>query len=327
MNIGILGAGSMGATHARSFAKLPGVRVAAMSSRSAAKASQIAGQVGARAETDDRAIIDDPGIDAISITLPTHLHRSATIAALQAGKQVLLEKPFALTLEDCDVMMSAQRQAGANLMIGHTLRFWPEYVALKRLIDTGALGAPVTATATRLSQKPVWATWYDDPAQSGGTVMDLMIHDYDALNWMLGAPLSVYARGQRAAPGLWTQAMVTVDYGRARGTAEGSHLLPPDYPFTMTLRVVCERGVVDYIGRGAASTLTVHEPGRSYALPFDGDNAYDRQAAYFFECVQRKRQPDQGTPEQARLAVAVALGVRRSLESGRVEQMPAGAGA
>jgi UDP-N-acetylglucosamine 3-dehydrogenase len=74
MKIGILGSGFMGATHARAYAKIPGVSVVAVSSRQLDKAAKLATEVGARATTDDRSIIEDPSIDIISNTLPTHLH-------------------------------------------------------------------------------------------------------------------------------------------------------------------------------------------------------------------------------------------------------------
>src|SRR5262245_53640257 len=117
MKIGILGSGFMGGTHARAYAKIPGVSVAAVSSRHLAKAEKLAGEVGARATTDDRSIIEDPAIEAISNTLPTPLHPEATIAALRAGKHVLLEKPFALTAAQCDGMIAAAKETGKTLMV------------------------------------------------------------------------------------------------------------------------------------------------------------------------------------------------------------------
>src|SRR5262245_14946088 len=109
MKIGILGSGFMGTTHARAYAKIPGVTIAAVSSRHLAKAENLAKEVAGRATTDDRSVIEDPTIDAISNTLPTHLHAEATIAALNAGKHVLLEKPLALTAAGCDGMIATAK--------------------------------------------------------------------------------------------------------------------------------------------------------------------------------------------------------------------------
>ena len=326
MKIGILGSGFMGGTHARAFAKIPGVSVAAVSSRHIEKAEKLATEVGARGTTDDRSIIEDPSIDAISNTLPTHLHAPATIAALQAGKHVLLEKPFALTAGNCDGMIAAAQETDRTLMVAHVLRFWGEYVSLVDFVDAGKLGNPISAVATRLSQMPAWADWFANPAWSGGAVLDLCVHDFDAVNWLLGAPKSVYARGRELKPGLWNDVHAIVDYGHANAIVDGSEFMPQGYPFTAALKVLCEGGVVEFMFRaggvsvemGGGASLTVHEAGKSYALTAGPGDAYDNQAAYFVDCVRNGVKPALGTPEQARLAVATADAARRSLESGAV---------
>jgi UDP-N-acetylglucosamine 3-dehydrogenase len=330
MKIGILGAGFMGTTHARAYAKIPGVSIAAVSSRRLEKAEKLASEVGARATTDDRSIIEDPSIEAISNTLPTPLHAEPTIAALRAGKHVLLEKPLALQAAEGDGMIAVAQQTGKTLMIAHVLRFWGEYVALAEFVHAGKLGKPISATAARLSQFPSWGgEWFLDPAWSGGAVLDLCVHDFDVLNWVLGAPRSVYARGREMRPGLWNDVHALVDYGGASGAVEGSQFLPQDYPFTSTLKVLCEGGVIELVFRaggisvemGGGASLTVHEAGKAYPLAPKPGDAYDNQAAYFVDCVRNGVTPALGTPGQARLAVAVANAARLSLESGRVESL------
>ena len=326
MKIGILGSGFMGGTHARAYAKIPGVKIAAVSSRHLGKAEKLAGEIGARATTDDRSIIEDPSIDAISNTLPTHLHAETTTAALRAGKHVLLEKPFALTAADCDGMIAGARETGRTLMVAHVLRFWGEYVSLVEFVQAGNLGQPISAVATRLSQLPGWSEWFLNPAWSGGAVLDLCVHDFDALNWLFGAPRTVYARGRELKPHLWNDIHAVVDYGSVNGFVDGSEFMPQSYPFTAALKVLCEGGVVEFLFRaggvsvemGGGASLIVHEAGRSYPLtPRPGD-AYENQAAYFVDCVRKGLKPELGTPEQARLAVATAQAARRSLESGAV---------
>ena len=314
----------MGRAHAKAFAKLDGVRVAAISSRSIENAQRLAAEVGAASTTDDMAIITDPTINAVAITLPTHLHTQYTVAALRAGKPVLLEKPFALTVADCDAMLAAQRETGTPLMIAHVLRFWPEYVALVNFVKSGALGQPLSAVASRLASPP-GASWFRNPEQSGGAVLDLMIHDLDALNWVLGQPKTVYARGHLAAPGLWNDVHCMLDYDGNQGSIEASQFYPKDFPFTMALKVLCERGAVEFSFRGgsylsaaAQVSLMAYEAGKAYALAVEHGDAYERQIAYFVSCVHEGRAFEQGTPEQARLAVACSVAARQSLESGEV---------
>ncbi len=329
LKVGVLGAGFMGGTHARAFAKLPDVQVVGVSSRSAEKAAALADEVGARPFTDAMALATDPQVNAVSVTLPTHLHQEYTLAALNAGKPVLLEKPMGLAVEECDAMILAAKQSGQILMLAHVLRFWPEYVALVDFVKSGQLGAPLSATASRLSGRPTWGDWFANPEWTGGAVHDLQIHDLDTLNWLFGTPKSVYARGQRGAPGGWDHALTLVDYGDVQCFAEGSVLMPDGYPFTMTLWVLCEKGSVEFTFRaggtgvetGAASgtSLMVYQTGKDpRPLPAPGGDAYQAQVAYFVECVREKRLPERGTPEQGRLAVKTALAARESLETNQV---------
>jgi predicted dehydrogenase len=329
MRIGILGSGFMGTTHARAYAKIPGVTIAAVSSRNLDKAEKLAKEFGARATIDDRSIIDDPSIEAISNTLPTHLHSRTTIAALRAGKHVLLEKPFALTIADCDDMVATAKETDRTLMVAHVLRFWNEYVSLVELVHSGKLGKPISAVATRLSQLPGWAAWFLNPSWSGGAVLDLCVHDFDALNWLFGTPQSVYARGKELKPGLWNDIHAVVDYGLTNGTVEGSEFMPQGYPFTATMKVLCEKGVVEFmfqaggvsVEMGGGASLIVHEAGKAYSLEAGPGDAYENQASYFVDCLRKGIEPTLGTSEQARLAVATANAVRRSLENGAVTSL------
>jgi predicted dehydrogenase len=320
----------MGATHARAFAKQPGVRVVGVSSQTPAKAATLAREVGAEPFADARALLDDPRVEAISVTLPTHLHREYTVAALAAGKHVLLEKPMGLTVADCDAMIEAERTSGRVLMIAHVLRFWPEYQALAAAVQGGELGRPLSASATRLITRPTWGSWFDDPAKSGGAALDLHIHDLDTLNWLLGEPRAVYARGQRGPSGAWDHMLTTVDYGAAQGMAEGSALMPASFPFTMALRVICERGAAELSFRAAGAQ--VDSPAEARLLAYAGDgpprqlavapgDAYEREVAAFVECVRAGQPPAQGTSAQARLAVRLALAARDSAETGLVVQL------
>ncbi len=326
VRIGILGSGFMGGTHARAYAKVPGVEIVAVSSRHLDKAEKLAAEVGAKATTDDRAIIEDPTIDAISNTLPTNLHPDSTIAALNAGKHVLLEKPFALTGPDCDGMIATAGSTGKILMLAHVCRFWGEYGSLVDFVHAGKLGKPISAVASRLSQLPAWADWFVDPALSGGAVLDLSVHDFDVVNWVLGTPKTVYARGKEARPGLWNDIQASVDYGDASGLVEGSEFMPADYPFSCGLKVLCEGGVIEFrfqaggasVEMGGGSSLTVHEPGKAYPLDPKPGDAYDNQIACFVECVREGRAPTLGTPEQGRLAVRTANAARESMETGAV---------
>ena len=240
ITVAILGGGFMGASHAANYRAL-GERVRVKYVASRTRGAQVAEQVGAEFTTDLDAAIRDPEVDAVDVCLPTPLHRSAAEAALAAGKHVLLEKPIALTAEDADAIVAAAGASDRVFMVGLTLRFWPEYVELQRRVAAGELGRPLAVQASRLSPPPDWNDWMADASQSGGAAVDLMVHDFDQLNWLLGRPRRVFARSP--APG---HVHALVEYDGAQGIVEGSLAMPKSYPFSSNVRVLCEGGVAEY---------------------------------------------------------------------------------
>ena len=208
------------------------------------------------------------------------------------------------------------------------LRFWPEYVELRRLVERGELGKPRAVFAQRLSPPADWADWLGDREQSGGTAVDLLIHDFDQMNDLLGTPRSVYA--SEPEPG---HVHAIVEYDGASGIAEGSMAMPRSYPFSSDIRVLGERGAAEYAfsaapveGEGNIGASSSARGLRVY--PIDGDmrvedvesaDPWGPEIEYFVSCLEAGRHPEQGTGEQARLALAVSLAANRSLESGRPE--------
>ena len=329
VNVAILGAGFMGSAHAANYRALEGrVRVKTVASQTLERASRVAESVGAQATTDLDATIRDPEVDAVDICLPTLLHREMAERAFAADKDVFLEKPIALTPEDADAIIRGANESGRLFMVGLVLRFWPEYVELQRLVASTELGQPLVVSAHRLSPPADWNDWMKDEAQSGGVAVDLAIHDFDQLNWLLGEPRRVFARASR--PG---HLVATVEYDRAHGVVEGSMLMPKTYPFSSNIRVLCERGVAEY-GFSAAPAEDGGNIGASDTLrglrlyPAEGEpttvdvesaDPWRPEIAYFVECVEQRREPEHGTGEQAKKALLVSLAAKRSLETGRPE--------
>jgi predicted dehydrogenase len=329
ITVSILGAGFMGQAHASNYAALGDrVRVKAVAARRLERAARMAETLGAQATTDLEAAIADPEVDAIDICLPTSLHREVAERALGEGKHVFLEKPIALTVEDADAIVRAAEQSGRLFMVGLVLRFWPEYVELQRRLAAGELGRPRAISTHRLSPPADWNDWMADRLQSGGTPVDLLIHDFDQMNWLLGRPQTVFAR--EAAP---NHIFAVVEYEGASGLAEGSMSMPRSYPFSSNIRVLCDGGAAEYAFSAAPAedggNIGAPTAARGLRLyPVDGEprtvdveptDPWGPEIAYFVECVEQGRQPEQGTGEQARDALKVSLAAARSLESGRPE--------
>jgi UDP-N-acetylglucosamine 3-dehydrogenase len=333
IDVAILGAGFMGATHAAAWRALgPRARVRWVSSRSGQKASRVAKTVDAQPTTDLLAPITDRAVQAVDICLPTFLHREACERAFAAGKHVLLEKPLALTREDAEAILASAARSRRVLVVGLVLRFFPEYIEIERRVRSGAHGRPRIVSTYRLSPAPDWNDWMRDPALSGGPAVDLLIHDFDQMNWLLGRPRHVVARAAAAEGGRPGHVVATLEYDGAQALAEGSLMMPRSYPFSAGMRVLCEKGVLEHgfraapaegggnIGGEMTRFLRAYPAlGGSETLPVETSDPWAAEIAHFAECVAEARPPLRGTGEQARDALLVSLAVNRSLQSGKPE--------
>ena len=222
----------------------------------------------------------------VDVCLPTALHRQYAERAFAAGKDVLLEKPLALTLEDAEAILEAARRSGRTLLVGLVLRFWPEYQELHALVEGGEIGAVQSVSTLRLSPPADWNDWNADAAQSGGVAVDLVIHDFDQLEALLGPARTVAARAVRGgAHGAPQHVVCVTEHERGSGLAEGSMMLPSSYPFTSNIRVLGERGILEYPfsaapaadGGNIGGVDQARQPAAA-CYPADGDGARGRRA-------------------------------------------------
>src|SRR5687768_13469210 len=148
IGIGIIGAGRICAAHATAALALPETRLVAIADVDDARVAQAVGAFGGRGYHGYEPILQDPEVDAVVVALPHGLHRDVTVSCLAAGKHVLLEKPMAMTVPECDDMIAATGSAGKSLMVAHSQHYFPANLAAKELIQAGAIGNLVLATDT-----------------------------------------------------------------------------------------------------------------------------------------------------------------------------------
>ena len=192
LGIIVVGAGDMGARHARHWHAL-GDTVVAIVDPDTARAQAAAGLVGAEAHTDLRGLLERDDVHVVSVCTPTYLHAGATVAALDAGKHVLCEKPAALTLRDALAMRAAAERSGRQLRIGFMRRFDPAY---RPLMDfTARAGRPLLAQATITAGVRPKRLMHDALA-NGGPIIDMCCHVFNLWGTMFGGePVAVSARG------------------------------------------------------------------------------------------------------------------------------------
>lgn len=331
LKVGIIGCGFMGTTHAHAYYKLPGVQVAILVDSDRERAIKLAKEMSGIDAVDAEVIFSDPTINLVDVTVPTPFHSEYAVRAMNAGKHVVVEKPLALSLAEADAILEVSHRTGKFLMVAQLLRFWPEYAAIHDLLQSGQLGRPLSASAYRLSNPPQWASWFLNPAMTGGTVLDLAIHDIDMMNWLFGKPNQVFASGAGEENGDWSTVMVQGWHDEVRTSIEASFHMPRDFPFAAGIRVLCEEGAVEYrFQAGGASleqgqpinSLLLHEPGKpNQHLAAPVGDAFECEIAYFIECIRKGEPPAIIPPEDARLAVATALSARESIISGQPVRM------
>lgn len=320
MKIAVLGLGFMGATHLKAWMQVPGVEVIAVASdepqRLSGDLSGIQGNVGGPGERMDfsrmdkyldwRDAVANPAVEAVDICLPTHLHAPAAIAALEAGKHVLVEKPMALDAASAEAMIEAARRNGRVLMAAHVLRFFPAYEVLVRRLQQGELGPVRHALFRRRCAAPAWSAWLGDKRLSGGAVLDLLIHDIDIALSLFGPPEAVSATGyEDLARGV---DLITAQWHYAGHTVviTGGWYHPKAYPFSMEYTVACEGGTLDYSSAGRPPTLYT-AGGEEEPLPIPDKDGYLAEIEYFHECCSKGQLPEACPPEQSAAAVKLAI--------------------
>lgn len=204
MRFGLVGYGTFGHLHALCVERIDDaelVAICAHGDESAARARADFPEV--TLYRDYRELVADPAVEVVDVVSPNHTHAEIGIAALEAGKDLLLEKPMANTVEDCDRLIAAARRRDRLINLGHELRLSSQWGTIKRLIDDGAIGRPVYANLS-LFRHPYRLGadgWRHASERVGSWILEEPVHFYDLLMWYFegrGDPLSVRASGNSA---------------------------------------------------------------------------------------------------------------------------------
>jgi len=324
--IAIVGAGYMGRTHAESWSNLGlGEDIKYVCSPRSGRPLEHAPR--AQAVSDLEVVLQDPDVDVLSVCTPTPSHRAIAVAALRSGKNVLLEKPIALTVDDALAIQHEAERSGTVLMLAQVVRFFEGYRLLRNDVADGKLGTVLSARAHRYINRPDWAPWWHDEAQSGGVLVDFAIHDFDQMNLFLGEPVSVTASATHDLGPVET----TIRYrdggvGQVLSFAD----LHPDAPFTSGIGILGTLGMADYEfsagsptdaasgdgDRSAGSRYRIAGTNDAGVEDLPAEDPYTRQIEYFLRCVTTGTPPKLSPASSAIRALEVSLAARSSLQTG-----------
>lgn len=198
IRIGVVGAGIIGASHKKAILGNPECILAAACDLDVEKAKAMAEGTDARVYTDYRVMAESEELDAVILNLPHFLHAPVSVYFLEKGIAVLVEKPMANTVAECDEMIAASKKSGAPLAVGHVQRYFNAYRVLREIISSGKLGKLCQITETRninyFPNRPAW--FLDKKKAGGGIIMNYGAHTLDKVFYSTGLEVeSVAAAG------------------------------------------------------------------------------------------------------------------------------------
>jgi len=292
IRLGVLGAGIIAKTFMEAAPDVPGLDVAVICDIAEDAARALAEPHDIPTATDFRAVLADETIDAVYIALPHHLHEQATIAAAEAGKHILLEKPMANSLAQADRMLAAQKRAGVKLMIGFTHRFHSELQTAKRLIDAGELGQ-LTLAIDVMTTGGVIPGWFWRQSESGGGVLHVNgAHSFDRLRWLMGAEIVevfAYAQTYDSRKTVEDSAVVALRFANgAMGMTVHNWVTDAAAPFKCDLDI---HGTAGAIRIDTWQSLEFSNAHHTWRQQRERDDMFEKEIGEFISAIAEDREP------------------------------------
>jgi UDP-N-acetylglucosamine 3-dehydrogenase len=332
--VALVGAGSMGRVHANHWSRMPDVRLAAIVAETDANAPRLAQSLpsGVAVYQDFDAMLAAVNPDIVDICTPTPNHREFVERAAAAGKAIFVEKPLARTMADCDAIVALVERTGVPLMVGHVVRWFPEYARTTQMVKNGAVGTPAAVRTARTGGMPGLGrpyNWFADPAKSGGVILDLIIHDIDWLRWTFGPVTRVFAKGLTGRPeydGLLDYALVTLRHESgvvSHVTGSWAHVAG----FRTTLEVAGDAGLIEHDSARTAPLTVARRAGSAagasgaVAIPesplIPDEDPYFQELRAFVTALKTGAPPPV-TAADARESARIGLAALESIETGKV---------
>lgn len=311
LKVGLVGVGGISGAHIPAWQSMEDVELVALCD---VRPEQMTRYPELRQYTDMDDMLAKEQLDILDICLPTYLHADAAVKAMERGIHVLSEKPVSLKTEDVHRLYETAKRNNVRFMVAQVLRFWPEYVYLKEIYDSGRYGKLLSGRMARLGHMPGWSwdNWMKDESRSGLVPFDLHIHDLDFMVYTLGKPKQVSSfRARRPDQDVFT---AVYQFDGFYVDSEATWYAAP-YPFHASYRFQFEKALIVLDG-----ALTVYEAdGKTFTVGADGGetggielpptNAYANEIRYFADCVKAGRDADRVKEKELETVVKILKGI------------------
>jgi len=335
VNIAVAGLGYMGVTHLRAYQKMRDARIVAVCDAVRLPENGVLRGVAGNIKSDDASLnlgaklktyrelapmLADPDVDLVDICTPTPAHPDQVIAALEAGKHVLCEKPLARASAGVKKILRVADASQGFLMPAMCMRFWTGWRELKEIVQSKKHGRALAASFRRVSQMPAWgaaSTYAGAGADMGGALYDLHIHDTDFIGYLFGRPESVQSGGVISESGAINHVVTRYNYpGGPLVSAEGSWLHQGG--FSMDFALHFERATIESdFAKGGAGAWRISEAGKPPREKiWRGPDGYDAEIRYFVDSVLRGARPEVVTAQDALTTMQICEAEEKSVRTG-----------
>lgn len=308
IKVALIGIGGMGGCHFNCYKKIENAQVIAVCDVRTDMAREKVNDDNIHIYESYDQLLEAEHPDYIDICTPSYMHREMSIKALNKGFHVLCEKPMSLSSKDTAEVIAAAENNNRFFMTAHVVRFMKPYMYLKSVIDSGGLGKLLRLDMKRLSAIPKWSweDWMRDIKKSGGTPLDLAIHDIDFAQYVLGEPKEVRGVYHKLKNNndYFVSEMI-YDECIVSGEAAWYNY---EIPFEAKYSAVFTNGVLKYDGgqlfkNGEEIQLTIEKISENTGINISGVDGYGGEIEYFISCIENGVKPQMVTPESSQKSV------------------------
>ena len=330
LKIAIIGPGSIAGTYAQALADSATAKITAVLGHREQSAQAFSQKYGIPYYTDAQQMYRTAKPDAVLVCTPTFTHGEIVKTAIAHGVHIMCEKPFVTDAATAQQLFDLAAEKGVRLMVMQVVRFWPEYVHIKQLLDSGKAGKVHNVYLNRLSAHPDWCTWHKDPKKSGGGLYDLHIHDIDWLCHAFGRVKSVYAVGKKTHSGCWNNVSSTLRFENGTtAIAEGFMDITGEWSFSTNIRINSEYMAIEHLNKTVYNSKVNKEKINNLVIyhkdqpPQIADvpqyNPYRAECEYFARCVKENGPFSLVPASEVVHVLKVLAAIEKSLESGLVQ--------
>jgi UDP-N-acetylglucosamine 3-dehydrogenase len=312
IRVGVIGVGAMGVHHARIYSELRDVELVGVADIDVRTALKVAAKYNTEAFDDCERLLKND-LDAVSIAVPTSLHKDVALKAVNYGVHLLIEIPIAESLNSADTILNAVRRENLKLMIGHIERFNPVILTLKELIRAGKLGKILSISCRRVGP-------YPRRIKDVGIIIDLAVHDIDAISFLYGKrAVKVYAIAGNIFHIKEDYAAILLQYeDKNSGIVETNWLTPHKI---RKLSVTGTEGVAhaDYLEQ----SIEIWKEEEVREVQIEKSEPLKNELEHFMHAIVVNNEEPSPSGEEGKYALYVALSAIRSYESGKNIQLDA----